>query len=211
METRLFSRFEWYGYGQRLEHFPSKDFCRELFQCDENIGLVTSSDTLVCPVRGAEILQAIHPGYTSVPVDFYADIIESTQLKPIFMGQTDDNAYTQRLKQRFPGADFVPHMGPLADFQTIRKAHNIICSISTFAWLAAWLSRADSIFMPVFGLFDPRLFPDHDLLPLSEPAYRFFRFPEQRAVPLEAMEEAHALIKGQWVEVTGTALLPQSI
>lgn len=210
-EAGLFSRFEWHGYGQRLGNFPSKEFCRDLFRCDDEIGMTTSPDTIVCSVRGAEILHAIHPGYTVVPVDFYADIIETTRLTPIFMGQTDDNSYTRRLRQRFPKADFIPHMGPIADFQTIRKAHHIVMSVSTFSWLAAWLSHAETIVMPVFGLFDQRMFPDHDLLPLAEPAYRFFQFPQQRAVPLAELEAAHASIKGQWTEVSATALLPHAI
>ena len=84
-EKSLKTRFEWYGYGQRMENFPTKEICRQLFQADHSIGLSTSDNNIVCPIRGGEILQAIHPGYTTVPVNFYSDIIEEIGLDPIFM------------------------------------------------------------------------------------------------------------------------------
>ena len=211
VETGLYTRFDWHGYGQRMENFPSKAICRALFIADREVGLSTSEDTIVCPVRGAEILNAIHPGYTSVPVEFYSQVIEELKLTPIFMGQTEDNTYVRRLKARFPRAEFLPHMGALADFQTIRKARNIILPVSTFAWLAAWLSEARHIVLPVFGIFNPRLFPNHDLLPVGEGPYRFYQFPDQPAVPLERMEEAHAAIFNQWRETSAGDLIRKDI
>ncbi|MEH3117685.1 MAG: hypothetical protein PGN25_08825 [Methylorubrum populi] len=205
-DTGIFSRFNWRGYGERIEYFPPKDVCRKLFVRFDIQTRSLGDDVLLCPVRGAEILDAIHPGYTVVPVDFYADIVEETGLIPVFIGQLGDNPYTRALRDRFPKADFIPHQDALIDFQTIRSAANIVVPVSTFGWLAAWLSHARTIILPVFGIFDPKPFPLHDLLPLSDPAYRFYAFPPQAAVPLSALLEAHGEIRGQWRRVAPSDL-----
>ncbi|WP_207767981.1 hypothetical protein, partial [Methylobacterium frigidaeris] len=159
---------------------------------------VFDGDAVVCPVRGGEILDARHPGYTIVPIDFYADVIEAMGWRPVFTGQTDDNIYMRALRDRFPHAEIVPHRGLLEDFYIIRSAANVILSVSTFAWLAAWLSDATRIVLPVYGMFNPDLYPAHDLLPLGDERYRFYRLPQQPAVPLHELLEAHARMRGQW-------------
>jgi len=201
VQARIYSRFLWRGYGQRMENFPSKAFCRKLFVRFDIQTRPLGDDVLLCPVRGAEILHAIHPGYTSVPVDFYSEIVEETGLRPVFMGQLEDNPYTLALRKRFPKADFLLKQDAIVDFQTIRSATNILVSISTFAWLAAWLSHAQRIILPVFGILNPKVFPQIDLLPLGESAYEFYEFPAQAAVPLAELLDAHAQIKGQWRRV----------
>lgn len=201
----IFSRFEWHGYGQRMENFPDKPTCRNLFSTEVR-GRRLSEDCVACPVRGAEILHAIHPGYTTVPVDFYSEIVEASGLTPVFFGQTEDNLYTRALRDRFPRSEFLPHEGVLQDFQTIRNAANIILPVSTFAWLAAWLSDAKRIVLPVFGIFDPKVFGLHDLLPLGESAYEYHQFPPEPAVPLAELEDAHRRLKGRWIKVDPLSL-----
>ncbi|MEN3235378.1 MULTISPECIES: hypothetical protein [Methylobacterium] len=197
----IFDRFEWHGYGQRLEYFPEVEETRTLFSRPDITAPVFDGDAVVCPIRGGEILDARHPGYTVVPVDFYADVIEEMGWRPIFMGQTDDNAYMRALKHRFPHAQIMQHQGTLEDFQIIRSATNVILSISTFAWLAAWLSHASTIVLPVYGIFNPALFSLHDLLPLGDDRYRFYQLPPQPAVPLHELLDVHAAMKGQWHHV----------
>ncbi len=210
-ESRMITRIDWYGYGQRLENFPGKSVCRDLFQADERIGTRLAEDCLLCPIRAGEILDAIHPGYTIVPVEFYEEIVEETGLSPVFMGQLSDNSFVRRLKSRFPKAQYLAHHSALDDFQTIRKANNIVLPVSTFAWLAAWLSEAATIVLPIFGIYDPRLFSLHDLLPFAEERYRFYQFPACPAVPLVDLEEAHKGIKGKWHRVQGHELAPVTV
>jgi hypothetical protein len=66
----------------------------------------------------------------------------------------------------------------LADFGFLRSSSNLVLSVSTFAWWAAWLSDAQSIFLPVRGFFDPRVRPDVRLLPRDDERYRFIEFAE---------------------------------
>ena len=206
--AKKLSRVEWFGYGQRMENFPPKQICRDLFQVEQDVGTSLPRDCLLCPIRAGEILDAIHPGYTVVPIGFYEEIVEETGLRPVFMGQLAQNAFTDKLRKRFPNALYLPHCSAIDDFQTIRKAHHIVVPVSTFAWLAAWLSNATTIIMPVFGIFNPKLFSLHDLLPLAEPQYRFFAFPEVPAVPLAELEEVHRAMHRRWYEVKSVALAP---
>ena len=210
-EAGLLTRVDWHGYGQRLENFPRKSVCRALFRADERIGVDLPEDSLLCPIRAGEILDAIHPGYTVVPVEFYEEIVETTGLSPVFMGQLSDNSFIRKLRSRFPRARYLPHNDALEDFQTIRKARNIVLPVSTFAWLAAWRSDAANIVLPVFGIFNPRLFSLHDLLPLAEEQYHFYQFPDRHAVPFSELEELHRSIRGKWHRVQGRELAPAAL
>ncbi|BCM82891.1 hypothetical protein mvi_13520 [Methylobacterium indicum] len=172
-----------------------------LFSRPDIVAPVFDGDAVVCPIRGGEILDARHPGYTILPIDFYVDVIDEMGWRPVFVGQTEDNIYMRALKDRFPQAEIVSHQGVMEDFAIIRAASNVILSISTFAWLAAWLSHAKTIVLPVYGMFNPALFSLHDLLPLGDDRYRFYQFPPQPAVPLHELLEVHSAMKGQWHRV----------
>ncbi|MCD7109655.1 hypothetical protein LRX75_11420 [Rhizobium sp. DKSPLA3] len=190
-------RFNWTGYGQRLENFPDLDSCRSLFSRPDVPGVVLPDDCLVCPVRANEILDARNPHYTVIPVEFYADVAERTGLKPFFIGETADNVYVRALRERFPDSTFLPHQGVIEDFQTIRRSKHIVVPISSFAWLASWLSCAEKIILPVWGLFN-RQINQTDLLPVDDARYEFYQFPPQPAVQLDEMLEAHKVLTGMW-------------
>lgn len=66
-----------------------------------------------------------------------------------------------------------PQPDLLVGFETIRQSRHVVVGVSTFACLAAWLSRtADNTFMTVNGLFDPRQTSQVDLLPFGDARYR---------------------------------------
>ncbi len=198
VRNNLTGRINWTGYGQRMENLGPLEFARQTFGGNDSLGRKFDKDFLVCPVRAGEILDARHWGYTLIPIDFYRDIAEKTGLKLAFVGQTEPNVYTDELRRRFPDAVFLPSMGPLADFQTVRRSENILVSISTFAWLASWLSNARKIVLPVYGLFNPEQFPEINLLPLDDCRYEFYRFPVHAAVPVERVLDNHRQLLGQW-------------
>lgn len=135
---------------------------------------------LLINVRGAEILADTHPDYGPVPIAFYHQLIEATGLPAVLMGQLADDPYSQALRQAFPNALVLPSQGAMADFEIIRSARHIVASVSTFSWLAAWLSDAQTIHLPVSGIFNPDQREDIDLLPVHDPRYRFYKFPVRR-------------------------------
>ena len=195
-------RLELQVYGQRLEYFLPPELYRQAFPAASMPGEAEAPGFgpghLVCSVRGGEVLDGRHPGYVLLPVEFYADLAASTGLSPVFLGQLDANPYVDALRARFPDAAFVGSRGPMTDFAVLRRSRNIVPSVSTFAWLAAWLSDADRVFLPVDGMLHPVTGPHANLLPLDDPRYRFHLFPANYAVPVDAFEPVHRALLGRW-------------
>ena len=135
---------------------------------------VFGAESIVVSVRAAEILTDDHPDYGPIPLSFIEQAVTASGKHPVFVGQLGDDVYSQALRQRFPDATFCPSRGELVDFETLRRASEIVVSVSTFAWVAAWLSDAKRIHLPVKGLYHPGQRPDLDLLPADDPRYVFY-------------------------------------
>ncbi|MCU6665593.1 hypothetical protein [Silvania hatchlandensis] len=130
---------------------------------------------LVINVRGAEISKGVHRNYIPIPLSFYANIIEETGLKPVFVGQLGDDKYSTRLRDKFPNALFPKFNSWEDDFNVICSSVNVIPAISTFSWLATWLSEsAKNIYFPIMGLYHPIARPDIDMLPVEDDRYHFY-------------------------------------
>jgi len=194
------------GYGQRMENFLNADFYRTIFRPTVTSPYRFDARHLVCHVRADEVLHSAYH-YPVTPVEFYADIVAETGLEPVFIGQIAPNSYTDHLRARFPGARFLITGDRMVDFDIIRQAKNIVLGVSTFGWLAAWLSHADRIFMAVSGLFNPMQYSLVDLLPFDDPRYRFYLFPLNYGVPLEQLAEVHRRIAPYWRFVPQPMLL----
>lgn len=154
------------GWGQRLEYFPDPAPMRALFRSGESPHALRDDEILI-HVRSADIEGGAFAGYYPLPFAFYETVIRSEGRSPVFMGQLQPSPYTDALRQRFPQATFLPPSSPMKDFATLRSAERVVLSVSSFAWLAAWLSEtAQAIHYPVAGLFDPRR-GRQNLLPLE--------------------------------------------
>lgn len=134
-------------------------------------------EDLVISIRGGEILHGVHKDYRPLPPSFYERVITLTGRRPVFLGQIGDDAYSEALRRRFPTARFLPSRGAMEDFAALRQARHLVVAISTFSWLAAWLSQAEEIHLPIAGMFHPTQRPEVDLLPVTDPRYRFHLFP----------------------------------
>ena len=183
-------------YAQRMDNFLPHGAYRDLFGGPSAAG--AGAGELLCNIRQGDVLDARHPDYVLVPIDFYAELVEHTGLRPVFMGQLEPTPYMDALRARFPQARYLPSQGAVADFAVIRGARNIVPAVSTFSWLAAWLSEAERVFMPVLGLFHPLQSRSTNLLPLDDPRFRFTLFPHHYAVPVGHFADAHASIRGLW-------------
>ncbi|MDE1896687.1 MAG: hypothetical protein KGH91_06405 [Rhodospirillales bacterium] len=172
------------GYAFHLDHFPSRDECRALFP--PTLGQAEArgfeQHELVCSVRAAEILRLVHKDYFPLPPGYYAKLQAEAGLDLVFFGQLGDDPYSNGLRAAFPKARFVPGVDQNHDFEVLRRSANVALSISTFAWLAAWLGEAERIYMPVGGIFSPIQHPDFILTPIDDPAYRFMLLPPVEAV-----------------------------
>ncbi len=163
-------------YCQRIEYFPELVECRNVFPppcLDDNI---IRDDEVLINLRGGEILDGVQ-FYPLIPFQFYEKIVNETGLKPVFMGQTSNPYIREKLIGFFPTARIIEPLGIIKDFDLIRSAKNIVISVSTFSWLAAYLSYADQIFVPLLGFFNPRHIPDIDLLVTGDARFRYFLCP----------------------------------
>ncbi len=164
------------GFAHRLEYYDRAEVAA-MFDGRAVEATTYGDDFLVINVRAGEILDGFHRNYCPMPFGFFEQLVKDSGRKPVFVGQIhDDNEYCRRLRQRFPRATFAPKVSPLTDFETLRRASHVVASVSSFSWLACWLSSAQTIHLPVAGIFDPRKRPDIDLLPMEDPRYRFYRF-----------------------------------
>lgn len=175
------------GFAMRLEYFD-RAFCRQLLNLKPVGGLGFGPEYLTINIRGGDIFagpqsdltaqgygrlygtdhlyKAIHPDYRPLPLAYYETLLKETGLKPVFVGETGTHqAYEEALHDRFPNAVFTGARAAKEDFLTLMGSSHIALAISSFSWIAAWLSEARSIHIPVAGLFDPEQRPDIHLLP----------------------------------------------
>lgn len=190
-----FDRVELSGFMQRIEYFLPAEHYKSLLGRPASDIPSFGRKYLLINVRGAEIVRPIAPHYTLVPTGFYHRLLDETGLHPIFMGQLEKNPYSDRLREEFPGATFISSKGADIDFEIIRSASNIVPSVSTFSWAAAWLSDAERIFFPVTGFYNPMQESRIDLLPVDDDRYRFYLFPVNYATEPTDIEETHNAIE----------------
>jgi len=194
------------GIGLHMANFLPAETYQTAFQSEASPPWRFGDEDLVCPLGSEAASEEAGPFHPLTPVEYYREIIEETGLRPVFVGQAVPRAYLDLLRAAFPQAQFTASGNPLPDFLAIRQARNIVVGVNSFAWLAAWLSQADRIFMAVSGLFNPMQYPFVDLLPFGDPRYLFHLFPINFAVPLEHLAAAHRRIAPFWRPVSHESL-----
>lgn len=191
LRSGVYEGFEFRAYAQRLQYYPDRDNFMALFPESPLVSI--GPDSLVINVRGAEVLGDVHEDYGPVPVDFFSQVADDSGMTPVLVGQLGDDPYSEEIRRRFAGCTIVPSVSPEADFALIRSAHNVVFGVSTFSWLATWLSaHARTIHMPVAGVFDPGRRPDIDLLPVRDERYRFYDLPSEPWVA--SPSQLHAIV-----------------
>ena len=169
-------KIRFWHYGQRMEYLPNLEKCRNLISKQTEYFPKLEKNDLLINIRGGEILEGVD-FYPFIPYSFYKQILAKTRLNPVFMGQTDHPAVRSELKRHFPAAKIYGSLGVQHDFDFIRSADNIVISVSTFSWLAAYLSEAQNIYMVMAGLFNINHMKNIDLLPVNDARYHFYLFP----------------------------------
>jgi hypothetical protein len=168
-------------YAMRREYFYEwKEYFADTFTAER--GQEIRDDEIAIHIRSGDIVDGLHADYTPLPLAFYHRVVFETGLKPVFVGQVTGNWYTDALRRQFPCARFVEG-DRLNDFQTMRGAKSTVIAVSSFSWLATFLStEARQIHLPVAGLFNPKGRPDIDMLPIDDDRYHFHEFPAEKYV-----------------------------
>ena len=161
------------GVVQRVGNYGNINGYRDLFPLKDGEGVRIGDGCILIHIRAGDVSVPSHDSYGPIPISYYEYLVSETKLRPVFIGEIGPSPYIEALASKFPEAEFVGGASAFDDFQTMRRARHIAISISSFAWLAALLSNAETIHVPLAGLLDPRARPDVDLLPLGDPRYRF--------------------------------------
>ncbi|WP_296014690.1 hypothetical protein [uncultured Agrobacterium sp.] len=164
------------GHSFRISNYALPEFYRPIigWSCENVTGY--GSEHVVFHIRGGDILMPAHQDYYPIPFSYIDAVLKNTDASPVFVGQLEDSYYAEKLRERYPDAIYSKPQTAVEDFETLRRSSEIAVSISSFAWLAAWLSHATTIHLPVAGMLNPAQRPDIDLLPLDDPRYKFYRF-----------------------------------
>lgn len=115
--------------------------------------------------------QPPHASYCALPFSFYHEIIASENWRRIYVVTEDPTDPMAMKVAREYGAEIVSK-DVLHDFCFLRGSTNVVLAVSTFSWLAGYLSKADRIYMPIAGLFHSGVRPDIDLH-ARDPRYRY--------------------------------------
>lgn len=194
------------GYCQHMDNFPdlkSLDYDKLFPSLSGNEG--GKEDEIVISMRGGDVLEGIHPHYGLIPPEFYQFIINKTKKKPVFYGQLTPSPYMDEIRARFPSATYVSSRGVSQDFDYLRKSKHIILSISTFSWLAAWLSKDSKIYFPVLGMLNPFQHQSM-LLPFNDDRYEFYLFPVCFSTHVNRYKEYLDPIRESWEYIDHNAL-----
>lgn len=175
------------GFAMRLEYYD-RAFCKHLLNLKTVGGMGFGPEFLAINIRAGDIFngphpdlisqgyggpygadhlyKGVHPDYRPLPLHHYEKLVKETGLRPVFIGETGSHkVYECALRRRFPNAVFTGERPPKEDFLMLMGSSNIALAISSFSWLAAWLSDARTIHIPVAGMFDPNQRSDINLLP----------------------------------------------
>jgi hypothetical protein len=179
------------GFFQRYQLYEKAEFYRDLVFKKRPLDISPFDENdLVINIRAGEILGGGVSWYPLVPVNFYKNLISRTKCNPVFVGQIQDCEYVREIQKAFPGARMIPSGGAITDFNRLLHAKRICITVSTFSWLAAWLSNAAEIHYPLLGFLHPFCLPKGtsgnggiDLTPLGDPRYRYHLFPILNAEP----------------------------
>jgi hypothetical protein len=185
----------------RMEFLLAPPVYNRLFPITAQTDFEFTENDLLINIRTGDILSGV-AHYPLLPIAFYEELVARTGLRPVFVGQLHPSDYVRQLRLRFPAAIFIESRGARSDFDLIRSAKHIVVAVSTFSWLAAWLSDARTIILPLSGFYNPAHHREIDLLPVDDIRYRFFLFPLNYGMAETDSLKHHERMKTYWKEIS---------
>ena len=152
------------GFFQRYEHFSQyKDRIKKWLRQDEEKNFYDiGKDDLVVNIRLGDYVgihydedvyyprmkQTRRRGHL-VDYSYYSDVIKISMPKRVFIvTEETENEIVKKLKGLIGDKCVVVSQSPVEDFKFIKMFNKICMSKSTFCWWAAFLSKAEEIYMP---------------------------------------------------------------
>jgi len=141
------------GYYQEYRYYKGRrEFVRGLLDKINQYPpeKLPGGNDIVLNFRGTDL------AWAQMPLSYYKWILNKEQFDKLWI-VTEDPTYKTilRLMDLYPCE--VLSNGPIRDLKFVMSAQKIIMTVSTFCWMAAWLSDAKKIFFPLgspYPLFD---------------------------------------------------------
>lgn len=114
------------------------------------VEILPGKNDVVLNFRGTDL------AWAQMPLTYYRWILDKEQFDKLWIVTEDPHHKTiLKLLNIYPSE--VLSNGPIKDLKFVMSAKKIIMTVSTFCWMAAWLSDADKIYFPIgspYPLFD---------------------------------------------------------
>lgn len=135
------------GYFQRYEYYSQyhRKIRRWLETDVPSLDICTQSDDIVVNVRRGMDFGLLN---WRLPLDYYTSILDGMkQIGHVYICGTCIDDSTVRAFEKYRPT-YLDHLPPIYQLEAIKKFNRIVASNSTFAWWAAYLSRASEIYAP---------------------------------------------------------------
>lgn len=168
------------GYFQRYEYFrDKKELIRSWIKFPQYNQQYPQNNDLVIHLRIGDVFDGpYHEAYAPTPYCYYKSIIENESFKKLYIlcggsfKQTFNNPLVDKITKNF-GGTIIHNNNMYQDFDFLLHSNKLAMSFSTFAWWGAWLSNAEKIHFPIFGMWHPKTIwkNNNDLYVNNEPRY----------------------------------------
>lgn len=156
-------------YFQNYKYYKGhKSFIRSLLYklYQRQLDFYPSARDIVAHYRGTDI-------HFQVPVEYYLQVLSGEKDYDKFYIVTEDphnprvGYLYEAINRQKPNSAIIRSTGVVDDFLFLLHAQRIIMSVSTFAWMSAWLSDARKIYFPIDNYLynkrgDQRLIVDNE-------------------------------------------------
>lgn len=136
-----------HGYFQNYRFYlPHRATIREWFKLPD---VAVDDYSVIAHIRREDYLES----KSQLGIDYYFKILDSLQFNKLtIVGKDIEPWFVEKFYDRYEINDLIiehPKLSSIEEFNLIRNHDRIICSNSTFAWWAAFLSNAEEIYAPL--------------------------------------------------------------
>ena len=141
-----------HGYFQNYKFYlPHRDLIKDWFKLPDVQGI--NDNDVIVHIRREDYLES----NSQLSIDYYFEILDSYDDQRDFdrltiVGKDIEPWFVQKFRDRYETSACrieQPKLSSIDEFNMIRNHSRIVCSNSTFAWWAAFLSNAVEIFAPL--------------------------------------------------------------
>lgn len=143
------------GFFQNINYYlNSKEKINEWLKINKQYRVPNSKD-LVLHVRGGDLYNKFpHVQYPPLPFVYYKNIIESESFDKLYIvTENVSDIIVDKLNKNFKLE--IISQSPVEDYFFMLNSKKLVLSVSTLSWWSGWMSLAEKIYFPMYGLWHP--------------------------------------------------------